>query len=719
MKDRIGLLLVVDDDESNRDLLSRRLERKGYRVQTAAGGAEALALIYRGSFDLILLDVEMPEMSGLEVLSQIRKIYSSLRLPVIMVTGRSDSEDVVKSLSLGANDYITKPVDFPVAVARISTHLSLKWTEEALLKSEERYALAARGANDGLWDWDLIANAVYLSARWKSMLGYQDHEIGDRIEEWFNRVHPDDIDGLRTKVQDHLEGNSPYFENEHRIIHRDGSYRWMISRGLAIRDKSGQATRFAGSQRDVTQERISDPLTGLPNLLLFLDRLRCLLERGERQKDYLFAVLSLNLDRLQVINDSLGRATGDKLLIALTKRLDSCLRSGDTLAHFSGGHTVARIAGDRFSILLDDIKSAANASRVAERLLEEFVSPFSLGGQEIFAAAWIGIAFNSRGQTKSEELLRDADTAMSWAKAAGKARYEVFDPCMRKQVLVRMQLEAELRRALERQELRNNYQLIVCAKTGQIAGFEALMRWQHPAKGVILPGEFIPLAEETGLILDIDQLGLWTACNQLRDWKKRFETALPWFMCINLSAKQFMTTDLPDRILRVLTDTGLDARSLKLEVTESVMMHDMKATQAALQQLKELGVRVAIDDFGTGYSSLSYLHEFPVDTLKIDRSFVGQMGKHGENSVIVNTIISLAHNLGLDVVAEGVESVDQLKHLEKMGCDFAQGYYFARPMPAVAMEAFLAELEKDAAPGIVTLTPRETQELLSTSGKSP
>jgi diguanylate cyclase (GGDEF)-like protein/PAS domain S-box-containing protein len=692
MRNRVGSLLIVDDNEINRDLLSRRLECRGYRVQTAESGVEGLKAVQRGDLDLVMLDVEMPEMSGLEVLSQIRKVHSPLQLPIIMVTGRTDSQDIVAALNLGANDYITKPVDVPVAVARISTHLSLKWTEEALHASEQRYALAARGANDGLWDWDLDTNEIYLSSRWKSMLGYEEHEIGSGVEEWFDRVHPADIDGLRAKLQEHLSGKSQHFECEHRIIHRDGAYRWMVNRGLAFKDGAGRATRMAGSQRDVTLEKIADPLTGLPNRVLFMDRLGCQLERAKRQKDYCFGVLSLTLDRFKTICDSLGPAIGDKLLVALSKRLESCLRSADTLARSCGAHTVARISGDEFSILLDDIKSLANATRVAERLLEELEAPFDLEGREVFVSAYIGIALNMPGDTEPEDLLQHADTAMNWAKATGKTHYEVFNLSMRDQALVRLQLETELRRALEREELENYYQIIVSVTTGQIVGFESLIRWRHPTQGIVSPGAFIPLAEETGLILEIDQKALQTACRQLRAWQERYGDLMRWVMCTNLSAKQFITNDLVERIVQVLNDTGLDPRCLKVEVTESLIMQDMAFARSVLHQLKKLGLHVALDDFGTGYSSLSYLQSFPIDTLKIDQSFVGRMDGNSDNSAMVATIIAMAHNLGLDVVAEGVETAEQLRVLESLGCEYAQGFYLGRPMKAEAIESVLAGL---------------------------
>jgi diguanylate cyclase (GGDEF)-like protein/PAS domain S-box-containing protein len=688
-KENNASLLVVDDQETNRNLLKRRLERKGYRVETADGGAMALDCLSRQKFDLVLLDVEMPGMTGLEILTRIRETHPRLTLPVIMVTGRTESDDIIQAFSLGANDYITKPIDMPVAAARIQTHLSLKWTEEALRESEERYALAANGANDGLWDWDLTTNKAYFSSRWKSMLGFEESEISYHIDEWFNRVHPDDIESLRTKISNHLDGKSPHFEKEHRILHRDGAYRWIVSRGLAVGMGNGAPTRMAGSQRDVTTERVFDPLTQLPNRLLFQDRLRCLLERAGRQKDYSCAVLFLDINRFNIINTSFGHAAGDSLLIAISKQLDASLRSVDAVSRYGGVPTVARMGGDQFCILLDDIRNAANASRVAERLLDQLELPFKLGEAEVFVSACIGIALSKPGDTDTDSLIRNAEAAKNWARMTGKARFELFDAAMKNQLVSRMQLETELRRALERQELHNNYQMITSTKTGRIVGFEALVRWRHPVKGAVLPGEFIPLAEETGMILDLGEQVMSNACRHLQNWQKAFGCS-SLSMSVNLSCHELIREELIERVTKLLKSTSIDPRLLKLEVTESMIMQDVNLARNQLEQLRAMGVKVAIDDFGTGYSSLSYLAQFPVDTLKIDRSFVGKIGNSGENTEIVSTIISLAHNMGLDVVAEGVETEGQWRQLTKLGCDLVQGYYIGKPMDESATEELLS-----------------------------
>ena len=618
-------LLIVDDNEMNRDLLSRRLERKGYAVSVAENGHKTLEWVGQYDVDLVLLDIEMPGTSGLEVLKTLRQTYSPNQLPVIMVTAKVQSRDIVDALSLGANDYVTKPIDFPVALARIKTQLSHKRMVEALRESEERYALAARGANDGLWDWNLKTNEIYFSPRWKSMLGYDEDEVGSSPEEWFKRVHPDDLPRVKEAVASHLEGRTTHCENEHRMLHQNGTYHWMLNRGLAVRDAQGKATRLAGSQTDITQGKVADALTGLPNRLLFMDRLERAVKNAGRTKDYLFAVFFLDLDRFKVINDSLGHVMGDQLLIATARRLESCLRSTDAVARLSEGHTVARLGGDEFTILLDHIKHIADATRVADRLQKELALPFNLNGQEVFTTASIGIAVSATGYVRPEELLRDADTAMYRAKALGKARYELFDPAMRDVAVASLRLETDLRKAIERQEFQNFYQPIVSLATGRIVGFEALVRWRHPERGLVLPGDFILAAEESGMIVSIGQWVLREACRQMRAWQAQFPITAPWIISVNLSTKQFKQPDLVQQIEDILRETGLESDSLKLEITESLIMDSVDSATAMLSQLKALGIQLSMDDFGTGYSSLSYLHQFPMDTLKVDRSFVSRM----------------------------------------------------------------------------------------------
>ena len=684
-------VLIVDDNEMNRDMLARRLERKGYSVRVAENARCLRERIEKEPVDLLLLDVEMPEISGLDALQTLRQFYSATELPIIMVTAKQQSEDIVKALDLGANDYLTKPVDFSVALARIRTQVSHVQVGKALRVSEERFALAAQGANDGLWDWNLQDNFIYFSPRWKTMLGYQEDEIGTRPEEWLDRIHVGDRERVKHEIDAHRKGRTPHFESEIRIEHKDGSFRWVLSRGLAVRDSSGNALRMAGSQTDITGGKLADALTGLPNRLLFLDRLDRLFEHKKRNSNCLFAVMFLDLDGFKMINDSLGHAVGDQLLIGVANRLENCLRGGDTVARIEDNFTIARLGGDEFTILLDHIKEPGDAELVAKRLMKVLTSSFNVDGKEIFTSASIGIALSSIGYDNSEDILRDADTAMYRAKSLGKARYEVFDIDMRASVIARLQLETDLRNGLNREEFRNYYQPIVSLGSGRIVGFEALLRWQHPTRGLVQPGDFISVAEETGMIRELGWWSLREACRQTCAWNadRNNSNSPPLTISVNLSVKQFLQPNLAASIGNLLRGTGLAPSSLKLEITESAVMQDTAATAEVLLQIKSLGVQLSIDDFGTGYSSLSYLHRFPLDTLKIDRSFTAEIDHGGDSLEIVRTILPMAKGLRLDVIAEGVENGEQLAILSKLQCEFAQGYYFSKPLTAVDAGALL------------------------------
>ncbi|PYT94168.1 MAG: diguanylate cyclase [Acidobacteria bacterium] len=682
-------LLIVDDNEMNRDMLARRLARSGYLVDVVESAEQLMQRVKQNTVDLVLLDIEMPEISGLDALKTLRESHSPVDLPIIMVTAKSQSEDVVKALNLGANDYLTKPVDLPVALARIGTQLSHKRAQEALRESEERYALAARGANDGLWDWNIQTGHVYYSPRWKAMLGWHENEIGNGPEEWFNRIHDADRKRVKEEITAHRNGSTPHFESEHRMLHKDGTFRWMLNRGLAVFGDSGKTLRMAGSQTDITERKVSDPLTGLPNRLLFIDRLGRLIKHAKRRKDALFAILFLDLDGFKMINDSMGHLIGDQLLLGVANRLEKCLRSTDTVARLGESFTVARLGGDEFTVLLDDLKDPNDAKSAADRLMKALAPPFILGGKEVFTSVSIGIALSNSAYDEPEDMLRDADTAMYRAKSLGKARFEVFDADMRASVMARLQLETDLRGALEREEFRNFYQPIVSLDSGRIVGFEALLRWQHPTRGLLGPEEFILVAEETGLIRELGWWNLREACRQMSDWRTGSNGCQDLIISVNLSAKQFLQPNLVVDIRKLLHELSLSPGALKLEITESAVMADPSAAVEMLQQIKAIGIRLAIDDFGTGYSSLSYLHRFPLDTLKIDRSFIRDMQNEGEGMEIARTILPMANNLRLDVVAEGVETLEQVALLKQLHCKYAQGYYFSKPLSAENSTALL------------------------------
>ncbi len=698
--ERGASLLVVDDNELNRDALSCLLRLHQYEVEAAGSGPEALSLINTRKYDLVVLDIEMPGMNGLQVLTDIRTTRNQTDLPVIMLTARTHGPDIVEAFNLGANDYLTKPIDCPVALARIGTHLSHKRVIESLRESQERYTLAVNGANDGLWDWNLTTNEVYWSPRWKAMLGYEDAEIGVTPDEWLDRLHQDDWTRVRQAIAEHIARGNGHYENEHRLRHRDGSYRWVLCRAAAIRNASGVATRFAGSLTDITEAKLADGLTGLPNRVLFLDLLERAISRTGRRHDYQFALVILGLDRFKTVNHSLGNAVADRLLVEVAHRLQTCLRANDAVTHGGHGFTLARLGGDEFTVLLDDINDASNAIRVAERLREGLQKPFVVEEHEIFVSASAGITLSTSGYSNPEDMLRDAGIALHRAKEGTKC--ELFDVKMRDRAVSRLRVETDMRQAIERGAFEVYYQPIVSIRGGTLAGFEALVRWRHPTQGLIDPGDFIPIAEDTEMIVLIGRQVLAQSCRQMATWQKRFGSAAPGVICVNVSSKQFGDADLTSEIQSVLEESGLQPSSLKLEITESAFLGDIRRAQATLRRLQMLGVAWSLDDFGTGYSSLSYLHRLHVDTVKVDRSFVSRIGRD-DGAEMVRAITAIAHNMGMDVVAEGVETAEQLEWLRSIGCEYAQGFYFSRPVDYVAATGLIASSpwrgDKLCAPG--------------------
>lgn len=685
-------ILVVDDEELNRDICLRRLERKGFHAVSAASAHEAIEKLQRQSFDLVLLDYMMPGLSGLDLLRFLRRSWSAQDLPIIMVTAVTDSHSIAEALDEGANDYVTKPIDFSVAMARIRSQLSRKRAEAALRQSEERYALAARGSNDGLWDWDLTADRIYYSPRWKEMIGFTENELSQEPSEWISRVHDADRELLQSAIRQHVAaGASPTFECEYRIRHRDDSYRWMSIRALAVRNKEGSAVRIVGSQSDVTDKITIDSLTGLANRLLFESQLSDALRNLREDPRSRFGVVFLDVDRFKLINDSLGHAAGDTLLREVALRLRNSVRDMEVSSRHEKD-IVARLGGDEFAILLTGIGDRALAEKACERIASAMHPVFRLPDNEVYCSLSIGIVLATQDSDEASALLRDADTAMYAAKAEGGGRWAVFEPAMQDRVRLRLQTETDLRHALERGELRVFYQPRVLLETGEIRGFEALVRWSHPARGLITPAEFIPVAEETGLIVDIGMWVLREACRQMREWHVRYHHAPPLDIAVNLSVRQCREPDLVGQIKEVLEETGIPPECLHLELTESLLLEDVEAAKALLQDLKALGVGLKIDDFGTGYSSLRYLCDLPFDTLKIDRSFTVQLaagsGDSGETSVI-KTIIAMAQNMHMGVIAEGVESGEHVERLLEFGCQFGQGYFFSKPISAEDTERLL------------------------------
>lgn len=563
--------------------------------------------------------------------------------------------------------------------------------EDALRKSEEQFRLIFELAPIGIALNTLDGHFLRVNQAFCEVMGYTAEELLSLS--FVDITHPDDLGSDLTFTHQLIQGKLTHFQIEKRYLAKDGKVVITLLQATLIRDAAGNPLHTIAQVVDITDRKrmedqlaydaFHDALTGLPNRLLFMDRLRHVLVRNQRSCDQQFAVLFLDLDRFKVINDSLGHLVGDQLLVAISQRLQACLRPGDT---------VARLGGDEFTILLDPIKHAGDATQVAERIHQAIQLPFSLDGHEIYTSVSIGIALNDACYAQPDEVLRNADTALYRAKAQGRASYAIFNAEMHNRAVALLQLETDLRRAIERQELRVFYQPIISLMTGRLSGFEALVRWQHPEKGLISPAAFIPVAEETGLIIAIGQWVLQETCQQLRQWQLAFSSATSLHVNVNLSSKQFSQPDLIYQVAQVLHQTELAPDCLKLEITESGIMENASSAATLLQQLKALGVQLCIDDFGTGYSSLSRLHQFPIDTLKIDRSFIRTMTSEGENAEIVQAILTLAQNLEMEVVAEGVETEEQLQQLRQLHCKYGQGYFFAKPLNSKAATA-LIEIE--------------------------
>ena len=566
----------------------------------------------------------------------------------------------------------------------------LQRARHALRESEERYALAALAANDGLWDWDLARNRCDFSPRWRAMLGLEHTSLLPLAREWLDRVHPDDAPRLSADIDAHVAGTSPRLENEHRIRHADGTWRWVLVRGLVLREAGARATRLAGSMTDISARKkaeeelrraaMHDALTGLLNRACFLEALERAVARIQRRPDRALALLFLDLDRFKQMNDSLGHLAGDRLLTSIARRLQGCVRPGDVLA---------RLGGDEFAVLLEDLTDPTDATRIAERMQEVLHVPLPGDSSEVVVTASIGIAFGGADLEGHEELLRNADLAMYRAKASGKARFEIFDTGSRATERARLELESDLRRALDRGELRVYYQPIVTATERRIVAFEALARWAHPQRGLLNAAAFIPLAEESGTISALGRWVLREALAQVRQWQRDYPSDPPLTVSVNLSPREVAQPRLPATVADALREAGVPPRSLALEITESLFIDTADATLSTLRELASLGVRLHLDDFGTGYSSLSYLHRFPISAIKIDRYFVSRL-EAPDCEQIVRSVVDLSTRLGMETIAEGAESEAQGSRLQSLGCRMLQGYACARPVPPREAEALLA-----------------------------
>ncbi len=709
-------LLLVEDNPGDAFLIRESLkpasstEFKLIHVETLE---EALKRLDEESFDAILLDLSLPDSQGLDTLKAVQKQVPNL--PLVVLTGINDKELAIQAVRQGAQDYLVKgqvTTDTEVLVRSISYAIERKQTEESirtlnaqleqrveertaeLQKSEELFRLIFELTPTGMAIVALDGKLLRVNQALCNLLGYASEELLHRTESEF--AHPDDLaasSALEKKVR---QGEICQYQLEKRYLTKEGEVVNVIAHAALVKDAQEKPlhlilqlvniTDRKRAEEQLINQALHDSLTGLPNRALFLEQVERALRKAKRHEDYLFAVLFLDLDRFKVINDSLGHQLGDRLLVAIARQLEGCLRSTDT---------VARLGGDEFTILLEELKDIQEATRVVERIQKALMSSFNLDGHEIFTNASIGIALSSTGYNQASELLRDADLAMYNAKERGRGSYQVFDQVMHTRIFLRLHLENQLRRALERQEFQVYYQPIISLRTNRIAGFEALVRWQHPDRGLVLPGEFIPVAEETGLIVPLGRWVLYEACRQLRAWQLQFPNHTSLKMSINLSGKQLREPALIEQIDQILAETSLDGEQLKLELTESILINNGNSVEAAvvsLGQLRARNIHLCLDDFGTGYSSLSYLHRFPINTLKVDRSFVNRMHSDENSAEIVQTIITLAQILKLDVVAEGVETEEQLAQLKRLKCEHGQGYFFYQPLTREAAEELIEQM---------------------------
>ncbi len=567
------------------------------------------------------------------------------------------------------------------------------------LKSQQQFELLASHIDQAFWLTTADERELrYVSPAYEAILGRSVDNLYADPSSWIECLHAEDRRAIRAAAPKRPGADMSHRDQEFRVIRPDGSFRWVWLRSVPVFDRGEfvarvtvvmDITRRKEAEEELRNAAMHDRLTRLPNRAYFAERLKRAIRRAAEDRAYKFAVLFLDFDRFKVINDSLGHETGDLLLVSIAERLRAGLRVRETSSLPGEGHLPARLGGDEFAILLDGIAEDGDATRVAEELQKALSEPHVIGGHDVISTASIGIVTSSGGYDRAEDILRDADTAMYHAKSSGRARHVVFDDRMHEEAVKRLRLEQDLRRALERSEFAMAYQPIVDLSGGGLVGFEALIRWSHPERGDVPPGRFIGLAEEIGLIVPIGAWALREAARQLRRWQDRFPQVPPLSMNVNLSRRQLSAGDLVRSVRDVLQETGIDPVRLKLEITESVIMDSPDLVNSLLRQLKGLGVQLCMDDFGTGHSSLSCLHSFPIDVLKIDRSFVANTDMNREYAAVIQAIVTLAHTLKMTVVGEGVETAGQLAQLQALECDCAQGNLFSGSMRADAAEAYL------------------------------
>jgi diguanylate cyclase (GGDEF)-like protein/PAS domain S-box-containing protein len=689
------LVLLIDDDVGLRDLARHVLEAQDFLVITADSGRQGLRLFDERKPDIVMLDVMMPDQDGFDVCTELRSLPKGKHTPILMVTSLDDVESINRAYDAGATDFVTKPLNWPLLSHRLRYMLRASHAMKDLEKSRENLADAQRLAGLSSWEWDLEKNIVYWSKEIYHAFGMSEESVDSSSESFWNLIHPDDRDAVKNAFVAAIKAEKPY-NQDYRIVLPNGATQIIHVQGRTEYNDEGHALRMRGTIQDITERKRTeeqirhlafyDSLTSLPNRMLFKEQLSQALQSARREDRYV-GILFLDLDNFKRVNDTLGHTIGDLLLQDVGARLAQCVRGEDSVARnpVQPQSSVARLGGDEFTVLLGRIAQTQDAAKVAQRILDSLAAPILVGGHELFVSASLGIAIYPFDGEEIETLLKNADAAMYHAKSDGRGRYHFYSPSMNATALEKLLLERNLRKALERQEFVLYFQPMVHGTTGQVIGNEALLRWQHPERGLIQPNDFIPLAEETGLIAPIGEWVIEAACKQNYEWQQAGLPAVP--VTVNLSGLQFHDPQLAMKVTEILKRTGLDPCYLMLELTESMLMQDSERNVSTLHELRRLGVRMAIDDFGTGFSSLNYLKRFPVDHLKIDQSFVRDVTNDHGNAAIAMAIIALARSLKLGVVAEGVETLEERDFLRANGSPDMQGFLFCQPQPAEAIAA--------------------------------
>jgi len=692
-------ILVIDDDPVIRLLAVEKLAEDGFHVIEAADAASGIELVITEKPDLVLLDVVLPDRDGYQVCQHLRTLPSVQHLPIVMLTGLDDSVSIAQAYDHGATDFFAKPINWKLLGYRIRYILRASRTVEQLAHSEAALANAQRLAHLGSWEWYPQADMTDRSDEYYRIYGMHRESLATSMFAVMPQVHAEDQERVRAALEAAMTKGLSY-QHEFRILAPHNGVRVLHEQARVFKSESGHVNYIEGITQDITelvdaQQRIRnlayyDALTGLANRQLFRELLLHVLQRAQRQ-DKQCALLFIDLDRFKRINDTLGHDVGDMVLQIIGNRINTCIRSSDIAAlHQSKSgknEQVARLGGDEFTVVLTDIAQPEDAAQVARRILDAMALPIQIGTQELIVSASIGIALGPQDGYDVESLLKNADLAMYSVKDQGRNNYHFFDRTMNETVLNKFALENDLRKAIEQDQLELYFQPKINPLSGEIVGAEVLLRWKHPHRGMVSPVTFIPVAEESGFIVELGAWVLKRACEINREWQNRGMPIVP--LAINLSAANFRHHDLLPGIRRTLEDLELTPNFLVIELTEGILMNDVDETIETLQALKDMGIYLSVDDFGTGYSSLNYLKRFPLDELKIDRSFVKDVISDPNDAAITTAIIGLAQNLKLSVVAEGVETTEQADFLLRRGCNTMQGYLFAKPMPQNEFEGLL------------------------------